>query len=254
MTHLLQSVVGASISLLLLALGTLLSRRFAAASQSGMMTLEEVMASGQRLSQLERKATLAGIVTIWALTYPLAYLLHMLNTRLLSPAVNPAYDGRRMEWWLLSGLTLGAAAGMPVVRAVARWLWACDPDLVDRYVATLHGVNFRRANFVWATIFIVLAIVAGYAAWNNGIVIDERGVTVRLGWFYSHRTFQDVESVERSISMTQSNDQKGRQIVRIRFRVGKPGTLTLDENEKQRCPADLDRIEAYVRQRMTAGP
>jgi hypothetical protein len=241
-----QAIIGGLATLGILLAVCVMTRRLARTKPSQWLSDSEFPIHVERLRKIEHAATGVGIFFTVSCVWPIAFGLHWMNVAILDRRANPILDGRRWEWWLPCALVVTCAIAVFVVRFEGRRRSGDSPDLFDRFVATIHGFDLRKANALWAVMLIVICLPLGWLAWSNGVIIDERGVAIRLAWFSSFQTFGSIERIERSRSRL-----TGEQVVpvddslTIHFRSGKPHTLTI-RPDGWTGPADLDRIEAFL--------
>lgn len=251
----LYSLAGGLLSLLLFGLGSLISRRFAPACLRENLAGLDLEAAKLLFDKAERRECIAVPVIAGLLTFPLAHLLHFVNVTVFSPAINPAYDGRRWEWWLLAALLIALAASLPASLAFIRWSLGQDFSTVEYYASLREGIDPKRDMILWSLILLALAIPASWAAWNNGIVIDELGVRCRLAWFKSDQAYDEVQTIETT-DVPAAQGAGARRVLRIHFRTGLPVSLSANMSHAWGRPergltlADLPRIEGYIRERM----
>jgi len=203
-----------------------------------MLDADEMACVAPQADRAVRKGQLASLTFFALCTYPFAHVLFWLNTRVFDVAPNAVFDGRRMEWWLVPGMVIAGALSLLFVPMFARAAASVERDRLDRYLATQDGVDPTRSSVVWCLLLASLTIPVGWMAWSNGILIDERGVSVRLGWYHDVRAYVDVSSVDRCVAA---------EAVRIHFRTGKP--VTIRDGRTRVSPEDADRIATYVAQR-----
>ncbi|MBN1511581.1 MAG: hypothetical protein JXB13_06165 [Phycisphaerae bacterium] len=242
-----QALAGVALGALVRGVGIGLTRRLARVEPERMLNADEMASMAPHARRAERKATFAPVAFAVLCTYPFAHALFWINIRVFDVANNAAYDGRRMEWWLVPGIVLAFALGVLFAPMFARAGSSIEGDRLDRYFATRDGVDPNRSSVVWCLLIALIAIPVGWMSWSNGIIIDERGISLRLAWYHDVRTYADVSAVERCLVTQTLDSSRSNEAVRIHFSRGKP--VTIRDGVTRVSPEDADRIASYVAQR-----
>lgn len=243
-----QTLLGVVASITFYFLLRVVTRVFAPANRSDLLTDEEMAGLKDVFERVEHRAHL---VTLCMLVVPMVSFtlgLSFLNDQVFFPAINAVYDGRRWEWWCGSGLVMSLSLGFWLHWRIVRRRTGPSFTLYVQFATTRDQSDPKKNMIVWTLMLLLMAIPFGWAGWNNGIVVDQRGIAVRMGWYSASHTYDDVVRIERfTAKRSADGEATPREGVRVRFCQGVP--VRIYEKSQCRYSAGLDAIAEYVSER-----
>ncbi len=239
-----QVLLGAAFAIVWCVLARVAARVFAPVDRSQLLDSAEMARVKCLFVHVERQAGLAMLCVLVALPIPIALVLAWLNNRVIFPMLDGAYDGRRWEWWCGAGFASSLSLAFWIQWRLIRRRTGSRFPLYLQFAATRDRANPEKNVIIWVLMLLLMAVPFGWAAWNNGIVVDQRGITVRLAWYSVRHAYEDVVRIEQFASCSAAAGGTGIPAVRVSFGQGTP--VTILENSRCNHSAGIPAIADYV--------
>ena len=231
-----------------------LVRRLAPPDPQLWLPEDEFAAARKRFDRLEIVCGVLFLLLASVLAYVFAALLFHLLVNVVCPVKDAVYDGRAWGWWLVPGSAAGFCAAWLAGAATLRLYLGDDADSYDRYLSTKHRWDPKSSRLWHVAAGLLITAVLGWMAWNNGIIIDQHNMRIRIAWYNESWEYHDVKEVQWAETPDAVNDngtQSGRARLTITFTNGE--RMILAENTRGLDLQTLQRVAEYVRARADGG-